>query len=66
MNILLILMNNRKNTRLITSLTDIVLFPALLLATEYHRRWEVENTIDELKVHHKERKTGGGAAPAPL
>ena len=37
--------------RLITSLTDIVLFPALLLATEYHRRWEVENTIDELKVH---------------
>lgn len=43
--------------RLITSLTDIVLFPALLLATEYHRRWEVENTIDELKVHHRERKT---------
>lgn len=31
--------------RLITSLTDIVLFPALLLATEYHRRREVENTI---------------------
>ncbi len=30
--------------RLITSLTDITLFPALLLATEYHRRWEVENT----------------------
>jgi len=37
--------------RLITSLTDIALFPASLLATEYHRRWEVENTIDELKVH---------------
>ncbi|MBD2363517.1 transposase, partial [Anabaena minutissima FACHB-250] len=43
--------------RLITSLTDIVLFPALLLATEYHRRWEVENTIDELKVHLLGRKT---------
>lgn len=26
--------------RLITSLTDIALFPALLLATEYHQRWE--------------------------
>ena len=43
--------------RLITSLTDITLFPALLLATEYHRRWEVENTIDELKVHLLGRKT---------
>ena len=42
---------------MITSLTDIVLFPALLLATEYHRRWEVENTIDELKVHLNGRKT---------
>ena len=43
--------------RLITSLTDITLFPALLLATEYHKRWEVENTIDELKVHLNGRKT---------
>lgn len=43
--------------RLITSLTDIALFPALLLATQYHRRWEVENTIDELKVHLNARKT---------
>jgi hypothetical protein len=43
--------------RLITSLTDIALFPASLLATEYHRRWEVENTIDELKVHLLGRKT---------
>lgn len=43
--------------RLITSLTDTVLFPSLLLATEYHRRWEVENTIDELKVHLLGRKT---------
>jgi hypothetical protein len=43
--------------RLITSLTDIVIFPALLLAMEYHKRWEVENTIDELKVHLLGRKT---------
>ncbi|NMF63863.1 IS4 family transposase [Brasilonema octagenarum UFV-E1] len=43
--------------RLITSLTDIECFPALLLATEYHRRWEVESTIDELKVHLLGRKT---------
>jgi Insertion element 4 transposase N-terminal/Transposase DDE domain len=43
--------------RLITSLTDIVAFPAELLAMEYHRRWEVESTIDELKVHLLGRKT---------
>ena len=43
--------------RLITSLTDVVMFPALSLATQYHRRWEVENTIDELKVHLLGRKT---------
>jgi len=43
--------------RLITRLTDIFLFPALFLAKEYHQRWEVENTIDELKVHLLGRKT---------
>ena len=32
-------------------------FPALLLATEYHQRWEIENTIDELKTHLNGRKT---------
>ena len=48
---------NQQIYRLITSLTDIVLFPALLLATEYHQRWQVENTIDELKVHLLGRKT---------
>jgi len=31
--------------------------PAKLLAAEYHQRWEVENTIDEFKVHLGERKT---------
>lgn len=43
--------------RLITSLMDIEEFPAVLLAQEYHQRWEVENTIDELKVHLLGRKT---------
>ena len=43
--------------RLITSLLDITKFPAELLAKEYHQRWEVENTIDELKIHFSGRKT---------
>jgi hypothetical protein len=47
----------KQNYRLITSLLDIGLFPALLLATEYHQRWEIENTIDELKTHLNGRKT---------
>jgi hypothetical protein len=37
--------------RLITSLTDITLFPALLLAIEYHKRWEVE--ISQPQCRHK-------------
>ena len=43
--------------RLITSLLDAEKFTAQLLACEYHQRWEVENTIDELKVHLLGRKT---------
>jgi len=43
--------------RLITSVFDLVLFPALLLAKEYHQRWQIENTIDELKTHLNGRKT---------
>jgi hypothetical protein len=43
--------------RLITSLIDLALFPALLLAQQYHQRWEIENTIDELKTHLLGRKT---------
>ena len=43
--------------RLITSLLAIDQFPATLLAQEYHQRWEVENTIDELKTHLIRRKT---------
>jgi hypothetical protein len=43
--------------RLITSLFDIEQWTATLLASEYHQRWEVENTIDELKIHLNGRKT---------
>lgn len=43
--------------RLITSLLDIEQFPADLLALEYHHRWEVENTFDEIKTHLLGRKT---------
>lgn len=44
--------------RLITSLLNIKQFPALLLAVEYPKRWEVENVIDEmLKIHLNGRKT---------
>lgn len=42
--------------RLITSLLDPQPFPALLLANEYHQRWEVENTLDEVKTHLLGRK----------
>ena len=43
--------------RLITDLTDITLFPALLLAREYHQRWELENMLSELKTYLNARKT---------
>lgn len=43
--------------RLITSLLNIEQFSATLLAAEYHQRWEVENTIDEIKTHLLGRKT---------
>ena len=46
-----------KTYRLITSLIDLALFPALLLAEQYHQRWEIENTIEELKTHLLGRKT---------
>ena len=46
-----------KTYRLITSLMDLALFPALLLAQQYHQRWEIENTLDELKTHLLGRKT---------
>ena len=43
--------------RLITDLCEVTMFPALLLAKEYHSRWEAENTLDELKTHLNGRKT---------
>lgn len=49
--------NGQQTYRLITSLMNIALFPALLLATEYHQRWEIENTIDEFLTHLNGRKT---------
>lgn len=48
---------SQQTYRLITSLMNIAQFPALLLAAEYHQRWEIENTIDELKTHLLGRKT---------
>jgi hypothetical protein len=36
---------------------DLAWFPVLLLAQQYHQRWEIENTIDELKTHLLGRKT---------
>lgn len=47
---------NGSTYRLITSLLDPDKFPAQLLALEYHQRWEVENTIGELKTHLLGRK----------
>ena len=45
--------------RLLTTLLDPVQAPATTLAIGYHQRWEVESTLDELKVHQVDRR------PAP-
>jgi hypothetical protein len=42
--------------RLISSLLDPVLAPALELAALYHERWEVEAVFDELKTHLTDRR----------
>lgn len=39
--------------RLITSLLDSDLYPAPTLACEYHQRWEIEITIDEMDTHQR-------------
>lgn len=39
--------------RLVTSLLDPELYPAHTLACEYHQRWEVEITIDEMDTHQR-------------
>lgn len=46
----------KQSYRLITSLLDPQQFPALLLAKQYHQRWQVETTIDEVKTHLLGRK----------
>ena len=43
--------------RLITDLMDYEMFPSLMLADEYHWRWEIENTLAEFKTHLNARKT---------
>jgi hypothetical protein len=42
--------------RLITTLLDETRAPALELAALYHERWEIENTLDELKTHLRGRQ----------
>jgi thymidylate kinase len=37
--------------RLITTILDYTLAPALELAALYHERWEIETSLDELKTH---------------
>jgi hypothetical protein len=46
-----------KAHRLVTTLLDAEAYPALDLVGLYHRRWEQELSIDELKTHQKERPT---------
>jgi hypothetical protein len=39
--------------RLVTSILDPEAAPAAELAALYHQRWEIETTLDELKVHQR-------------
>ncbi len=41
----------KERYRLVTSLLDHRAFPADVLATTYHERWEIETALDEVKVH---------------
>src|SRR5215212_4678364 len=43
--------HGRETYRLLTSLLDERAFPAERLAATYHERWEIETTLDEIKVH---------------
>lgn len=42
--------------RLITTICDPHQAPALELAALYHQRWEIENTLDEIKTHQGGRQ----------
>jgi hypothetical protein len=46
---------NKIMHRLLTTLLDETLDPAITLIELYHERWEEELTIDELKTHQRER-----------
>jgi len=48
--------------RLVTSLLDPELDPALTLATLYHERWEIELVYDEFKTHQLGRPNGQSVA----
>ena len=37
--------------RLVTTLLDEALYPAMTLIAAYHERWEIENAIDEVDTH---------------
>jgi hypothetical protein len=39
--------------RLMTSLLALSSYPVRVLVCEYHQRWEVENTIDEVNTHQR-------------
>ena len=43
--------HGQERYRLVTSLLDDRAFPAAVLATTYHERWEFETALDEVKVH---------------
>ena len=47
----------------VTSLLDERAFPAAVLAAAYHERWEIETTLDEVKVH--QWASPPAAQPAP-
>ena len=50
--------------RLLTTLLDEALDPALTLIQLYHQRWEEESTIDEFKTHEMERPVLRSQTPA--
>lgn len=50
--------------RLLTTLLDETVDPAVTLVVLYHERWEEEVTIDELKTHQRERPVLRSQTPA--
>jgi hypothetical protein len=50
--------------RLLTTLLDAAVDPALTLIVLYHERWEEELAIDELKTHQRERPVLRSETPA--